>query len=200
MDTIQPNAHVILEYTLADEDGTLLDSSDGEDGEPIEYVHGYGMVVPGLEAALVGLKAGDTKDVVVPPEEAFGERDEDLVLEIDRADFPNPAAVAAGDEFIAESPDGEEVAMHVVEVHDGSVVVDANHPLAGCTLRYSVKVREVRAATEEEIAEAAELFEEAGYGGSCCDDPDHDHSSHAHGDSSDGPALVQLRSQKSLKN
>ena len=153
MKTIQPNARVVLEYTLKDEKGTDLDSSDAEDGEPIVYVHGYGMLVPGLESALMGLEIGSVKDVTVPPDEGFGDRDDELVLEIDRGDFPDPKKVAIGDEFFAESPDGDEVPMRVVEVKTDTVVVDANHPLAGVTLRYAVVVKEVAQATDEEIAE-----------------------------------------------
>lgn len=162
--TIQPNARVVLDYTLRDDVGAVLDASDSEGGEPIVYVHGYGMLVPGLEAALTGLAEGAEKEIAVEPAEGFGEHDEELVLEVDRSDFPNPASVAPGDEIVAESPDGDEVPMRVLEVRPDSVVVDANHPLAGMKLRYSVKVREVTDASEEEVAEAAAAFEEAGYG------------------------------------
>jgi FKBP-type peptidyl-prolyl cis-trans isomerase 2 len=94
-----------------DDDGEVIDASDGEDGEPIDYVHGYGMLVPGLEAALVGLHAGDEREVVVPAEAGYGERDETLVLEVERSEFPDPKKVEEGDEFVAESPDGDEIAM-----------------------------------------------------------------------------------------
>ena len=203
MKTIQSNARVVLEYTLHDDKGELLDSSDGEDGEPILYVHGYGMLVPGLEKALEGLEEGQSKKIDVEPEEGFGERDEELVMEIDKGDFPDPKNVTVGDEVVAESPDGEEVPMRVVEVKDDAVVVDANHPLAGMALRYAVKVKEITAATEEEIAEAASSFEDAGYGlDEACSDPTHDHS-HGHSHEGHGHAahdhdqgLVQLTSKK----
>ncbi len=159
--TIQPNTHVTLDYELRDDDGEVLDASAGEDGEPIRYVHGYGMLVPGLEAALAGLAVGDERDIVVPAEAGYGERDEELVLRIDRSELPEGGKVEVGDELVAESPDGEEVAMTVVELEDDAVVVDANHPLAGMTLRYSVKVREVRAATSEEIEQAASDLDDA---------------------------------------
>ncbi len=163
--TIQPNTHVTLDYELRDDDGELLDASespgDGEPEEPIRYVHGYGMLVPGLEAALAGLKAGDERDVIVAAEAGYGDRDDGLVLEIARSEFPDPASVSVGDEFVAESPDGDELAMNVVEVRADTVVVDANHPLAGMTLRYSVKVRLVRPATDEEIEKAAAELDEA---------------------------------------
>ncbi|HEX4446808.1 MAG TPA: peptidylprolyl isomerase [Polyangiaceae bacterium] len=159
--TIQPNTHVTLDYELRDDEGAMLEASAGDGGEPIRYVHGYGMLVPGLEAALVGLHTGDERDVVVPAEEGYGEYDDELLLELDRSELPDPKGVAVGDEFVAESPDGDEIAMSVVEVHDDMVVVDANHPLAGMTLRYHVSVRDIRAATDEEIKQAAEQLDEA---------------------------------------
>jgi FKBP-type peptidyl-prolyl cis-trans isomerase SlyD len=177
--TIQPNLHVTLDYELKGDDGELLDASEGEGGEPIRYVHGYGMLVPGLEAALVGLHAGDEREIVVPAEAGYGERDETLVLEIERSEFPDPAAVEEGDEFVAESPDGDEIAMNVIEVKGDLVIVDANHPLAGQTLHYKVKVREVRPATDEEVERAAADLDEAHehvHGPDC--DHDHDHGGH----------------------
>lgn len=161
LSTIQPNAHVVLDYTLRDDEGEVLDASDAEGGHPIEYVHGYGMLVPGLEAALIGLRAGDEREIVVPAEAGYGEYDDELVLELDRAEFPDPTAVQVGDEFVAESPDGDEVAMEVLEVKDDVIVVDANHPLAGVTLHYDVKVKSVREATQDEIEKAAAELEEA---------------------------------------
>lgn len=161
--TIGPNTRVVLGYELRDQEDDVVDASDAEDGEPIVYIHGYGMLVPGLERQLVGLAVGETKEITVSPEEGFGLVDEDLVMEIDRADVPRPKEVAVGDELVAESADGEEATMRVVEVTADAVVLDGNHPLAGQTLRYKVEVREVRAATEAEIADAAKEFDEAGY-------------------------------------
>jgi FKBP-type peptidyl-prolyl cis-trans isomerase SlyD len=125
----------------------------------------------------MGLKVGDEREVVVPAEAGYGERDESLVLEIDREEFPDPKVVAVGDEFVAESEDGDEIAMSVVAVKDAVVVVDANHPLAGRTLRYQVKIRQVREATEKEIEEAASSLDEAHehvHGPDC--DHEHDHA------------------------
>lgn len=171
---IQPNTFVTLDYELRDDDGDLLDASESEGGEPIRYVHGYGMLVPGLEAALAGLRMGDEREVVVPADAGYGEYDESLVLEIERGQLPDPRAVQVGDEFVAESPEGDEIAMNVVEVHGDRVVVDANHPLAGMTLHYVVKVRDVRPATDTEIERAAADLDEAHeyvHGPDC----DHDH-------------------------
>ena len=196
METIQPNAHVTLEYTLKDDVGNVLDGSALEDGEPIEYVHGYGMLVPGLEAALVGLKLGEEKKVVVSAEEGFGTHDEELVLEIDRSEFPEELNI--GDEFIAESPDGDEVAMRVMEVRRDSVIADANHPLAGMRLHYSVKVTELREASEEEIEEAAREFEEAeAHGHVHGPDCDHDHE---HGEGHDLGLVTLGKKPVPMKN
>ncbi len=151
---------------------------------------------PGLEAALVGMKAGEARDVVVSAEEGFGEYDDELVLQVDRAEFPDPAKVEIGDEFVAEAPDGEEIPMRVIEIEDDGVVIDANHPLAGVTLHYSVKVREVRAASTDEIEKAATEFEEAedhAHGPGC----NHDHG-HEHGAA--GDQLVTLGTKKSVLN
>jgi FKBP-type peptidyl-prolyl cis-trans isomerase SlyD len=177
--TIQPNFHVTLEYELRDDEGEILDASDAEDGEPIEYVHGYGMLVPGLESALAGLKAGEEREVVVPADAGYGERDETLVLQLDKADLPEDESgkvLEVGDELVAESPDGDEIAMTVVEIDGDKVVVDANHPLAGMTLHYKVKVSELREASAEEIEQAASDLDDAHehvHGPDC--DHDHDH-------------------------
>jgi FKBP-type peptidyl-prolyl cis-trans isomerase SlyD len=159
LNVVQPNSFVTVEYVLKDDEGDVLDASNAEDGEPIEYVHGYGMLVPGLEAALVGLKSGDKKQIVVPAEEAYGDRDEELVLEVERGEFPD--GVEVGDEFVATSPDGEEVVLHVLEVNDDGVLVDANHPLAGMTLHYEIEVKSIRPATDTEIEEAGKALDEA---------------------------------------
>ena len=172
--TIAPNTFVTLDYELRDEDGDLLDASESDGGEPMRYVHGYGMLVPGLESALVGLGAGDEREIIVLAEAGYGEYDEELVLEVDRSELPDPSKVEVGDEFVAESPDGDEIAMTVVEIKDEVIVVDANHPLAGMALRYQVKVRDVRPATDEEIERAAADLDEAQshvHGPDC----DHDH-------------------------
>lgn len=175
---IQPNAYVTLHCRLEDAAGARLDEGD----EPIEYVHGYSILVPGLENALVGLKVGDEKKVVVKPEDGFGDRDEELVLEVDRAEVPSH--VAPGDELLAESDDGEEAPMIVVEVRKDSVIVDANHPFAGKTLHYHVKVVGVREASATEIEEAAAEYEETHHV--------HDENcGHAH-EPTEKPELIQL--------
>ena len=202
---IEPNAFVTLRCELKNDAGERLDEGD----EPIKYVHGYSTLVPGLEAGLIGLSQGDEKEIVVPANLGFGEHDDELVMEIERSEFP--AQIAAGDEFIAESEDGEEVTMRVVEVRDDAVIVDANHPFAGETLHYQVKVEEVRAATDEEIAEAAAAFEEGeghvhdescGHSHTHADGTTHAGHAHEHGSAGAGSSqtsdLVQLGKKKQI--
>lgn len=167
---VGPDTFVTIAYTLYDEDGDVIDRSDAE--EPLTYVHGYGQIVPGLEQAMEGMERGQTRSVVIPPDKGYGEYDEDGVFEVERSEFPDPENVKVDDEFVAEGPDGDEVAMRIVEVGDEAVVVDTNHPLAGETLRFDVQVLDVRPATGDEIAEAERAFEDAHAG---CDDPTHDH-------------------------
>ena len=118
--SIQPNAHVTIDYELRDEEGDMLEASAGDGGEPIRYVHGYGMLVPGLEAALlVGLHTGDVRDVVVARRKrGTGSTTTTCSSSSIAPSLPDPKGVAVGDEFVAEAPDGDEIAMSVVEVRD----------------------------------------------------------------------------------
>src|SRR6185312_6405183 len=138
---IGPNAFAEIEYVLEGEDGEVLDDSSANGGEPIRYVHGYGMLVPGLEKRLTGLEKGETAEIVVPPEEAYGLHDDELVFAIDKSDAPE---ADEGDELVLEDDEGDEAVAHVVEVKEDELVVDGNHPLAGLTLHYRVHVRDVR--------------------------------------------------------
>jgi FKBP-type peptidyl-prolyl cis-trans isomerase SlyD len=188
---IAPDTVVTLSYVLFDEHGEAVDRAG--DTEPLTYVHGYAQLVPGLERQIEGLKAGDHGSFMVEADEAFGERDDDAVFAVDKSDFPDAGDVAVGDEFMAEGPDGEPIAMRVVEVQDDAFVVDTNHPLAGQRVRFEVAVSAVRAAAEEEIAAAQAELEEAiadeagGCGHDHGDGEHHDHD-HDHTDVS----LIQL--------
>jgi FKBP-type peptidyl-prolyl cis-trans isomerase SlyD len=155
---IEANAHVTLEYVLRDEEGRVLDDSRAEGGAPIEYVHGYGMLVPGLELRLTGMAEGDAREIAISAEEAFGMPDPELVIEIDASELGEEKLIE-GDEVELEDEDGETVAARVVGFTDGGVILDANHPLAGKALRYDVAITKVRPATEEEIRAAAEVFD-----------------------------------------
>jgi FKBP-type peptidyl-prolyl cis-trans isomerase SlyD len=154
---IGPNTHAVVDYVLTDESGEVLDDSAAEGSEPLRYVHGYGMLVPGLEKQLQGLEQGTETNIVVSPEEAYGLHDDELVFVVARE---LAATAEEGDEVVLEDEEGEETVAHVTEVRPDELVLDSNHPLAGLTLRYHVNVREVRDATPEEVEKAARSFDD----------------------------------------
>ena len=138
---------VTIDYTLTDDQGEILDTSQGQ--EPLTYMHGAGSIIPGLESALEGKVAGDKLQVKVAPADGYGERDEELVQAVPRNRFPD-GDINVGMRFHAQGSAGSQ-AVTVVAVDDRNVTVDANHPLAGVTLSFDVQVREVRQATEDEL-------------------------------------------------
>jgi FKBP-type peptidyl-prolyl cis-trans isomerase SlyD len=155
---VGPEMWVRLRVAIHDAEGERVQEEPSE----AEFVFGYGALLPALEDAIAGMPEGAKKQIVLKPEDAFGERDPKAVLEVLRDEFPPD--VAEGDVFDAEeddSPDapGGLVLLRVLEVTPDSVVLDRNHPLAGQKVRFDVEVLEVRPAEESEIsaAEAALL-------------------------------------------
>ena len=146
---IAPRKVVSFAYVLKGSDGELLDNS--EDNEPLTYLHGASQIIPGLEKALEGLAVGDERDIVVPPEEAYGERDPQGVFNVPRAAFPADAPLTAGGSLVGEDEDGNTVEVRIVSIGEEQVEVDANHPLAGATLHYHVAIKTVRDATPKEL-------------------------------------------------
>jgi FKBP-type peptidyl-prolyl cis-trans isomerase SlyD len=149
-ETIADNVVVTIEYTLKNSAGEVLDSSVGD--EPLTYLHGHQNIVPGLEGALAGKKAGDAVSVAVPPEEGYGVRDPGGLRQIERDAFPADAELEPGSQFTAELEDDEVVPLWIVAVDDDFVHVDMNHPLAGETLHFEVKILELREALANELA------------------------------------------------
>lgn len=139
---------VTMDYTLTDEQGNTIDTSDGR--EPLAYIHGVGGIIPGLEAALEGRSPGEQLQVKIAPEDGYGDRDETLLQVVPRDRF-DVEDVNVGMQFHAQAEDGVSV-VTVVAVSDAEVTVDANHPLAGVTLNFDVEVKDVRDATEEELS------------------------------------------------
>jgi len=146
--TISKDRVVTLDYNLKDADGELIDSSEG--GEPLVYLHGNDNIIKGLERHLDGKKAGDSVNCVVPAAEGYGERDESLVFKVAKSEFGPEAQVEVGMQFEAHGEDGTQI-VTVVGMAGDEVTIDANHPLAGEELHFSVKVVGVREATSEEL-------------------------------------------------
>ena len=146
---IKKNKVVSMSYCLKNTKGEELDRADTD--KPLDYLHGGGNIVPGLENALDGLKIGDKKEVTVEPEDGYGEILTDLKMEVERKAFPNDQKIAPGMQFMASLSDGKKHPFNVVEIKEDKVHVDGNHPLAGQTLQFSVEIIKIRDATPEEL-------------------------------------------------
>jgi FKBP-type peptidyl-prolyl cis-trans isomerase SlyD len=142
------NTVVSIDYTLKDDAGVVLDTSQG--AEPLSYVHGVGAIIPGLEAALAGKGSGDRVQVTVAPDEAYGQRDLALIQTVARDQFRGAPDIEVGMQFEAQGPGGGRI-VTVVNVEGDRVTLDANHPLAGKTLHFDVEVKDVRQATADEL-------------------------------------------------
>ncbi len=146
---IEKGSVVAIDYSLHLGDGKVIDAS--APGDPLTYLHGEGQIVPGLEQALEGLAAGDARQVVVAPDQGYGTHDPEGVQEVPRTAFPKEIRPEVGMELMAQGPGGEPVPFVVRDVKLETVVIDMNHPLAGKTLHFDVTIREIRAATAEEL-------------------------------------------------
>jgi FKBP-type peptidyl-prolyl cis-trans isomerase SlyD len=150
---------VELDYVMLDEDGETIESST-DDG-PMVYVHGGGEIPPRLELALAGAEPGQSLEITLEPAEAFGEYDPEGIVNVPRADFPPDAEIAPGEwvEIHVEEDESHEhgddcdhdMQAQVVELDDEVVVLDTNHPLAGRTLTFRVKIKDVRTPTAEDL-------------------------------------------------
>lgn len=136
-----------IDYTLKNDAGDVLDTSEG--GQPLAYLHGAKNIIPGLESALEGQSAGDEIEVTVPPEQAYGVRNEALEQQVDRSQFEGVDNLQVGMHFRVPSNQGD-VVVRVADIQGDTVTVDGNHQLAGQTLHFKVNVKDVRDATDEE--------------------------------------------------
>jgi len=139
---------VSIDYTLTDDDGNMIDTSQGRG--PLAYLHGAGNIIPGLETAIEGKSPGDSFTVTVAAADAYGERDPELVQPVPRDRFPGDADIEVGSQFQAHTPEGTRT-ITVVDVRDDEVVIDANHPLAGKPLTFNIQVVNVRDADPAEL-------------------------------------------------
>ncbi|WP_275287009.1 FKBP-type peptidyl-prolyl cis-trans isomerase [Halomonas elongata] len=145
---IAQNSVVAFHYTLTNDAGEVLDSSEGR--EPLTYLHGAGNIIPGLEKEMEGRAAGDKLQAQVTPEEGYGEVQPQLVQEVPRDAFQGVENVEAGMQFQAQTQGGP-LMVTVTKVEGDTVTVDGNHPLAGQQLNFDVEIAEVREASQEEI-------------------------------------------------
>ena len=144
---VQDNSVVSIHYTLTNDSGAVVDTSNGH--APLAYIQGQGHIVPGLERAMEGRKVGDKFAVKIAPQDGYGLRDDSLLDRIPKDAFQGVPEIEPGMEFYADGPNGP-IMITVKEVLENEVVVDGNHPLAGQALNFAIEVVEVRAATDEE--------------------------------------------------
>ncbi len=145
---ISKNTVARFEYTLTDDSGTVLDTSEGQ--EPLAYVQGMGSIIPGLEEEMEGKGGGDAFKVRITADKGYGERDENMLHDVPRDQLPPEAELEVGMQFQAESEDGLHL-LTVLSIAEDTVKMDANHPLAGVALNFDIKILEVREATAEEL-------------------------------------------------
>jgi FKBP-type peptidyl-prolyl cis-trans isomerase SlyD len=138
---------VSMEYTLK-VDGNVADTSEGR--EPLAYLQGSGNIIPGLECEMVGMAVGDSKDVVVPAADAYGENDDKAFMDVPRGEFPKDIPAKIGTEIQVQNQAGQPMYARIDQVDEQSIRLNFNHPLAGKELHFAVKVVEIRDATPEE--------------------------------------------------
>ena len=168
---IAKNSVVTLKYRLTDAQGEFIEETE----EPVEYLHGgYDGIFPKVEEALEGQEPGFTTAMQLEPQDAFGEYDADQVRVEARSKFPEPLEVGMRFEGVPEDEEEDPEILTITDLTTDTVVLDANHPLAGIALRFSCEVLEVRLASDEEVLHGH------AHGAHSHDDHDHDHDGHDH--------------------
>jgi len=132
---------VRIHYTGTLDDGTEFDSSSGR--EPLEFALGGEQVIPGFDSAVDGMAVGDSKTVTISPDDAYGQRHEQLVQQVPRNTLPDNMEPAVGMNLQSQSPDGQVMNLVVVEVAEESITLDANHPLSGQALTFAIELVEI---------------------------------------------------------
>lgn len=145
---IEESSVALFEYVLTNGEGEVLDKS-GE-GAPLAYLHGHGNIIPGLEEAMTGREAGDSFQVEIPPEKAYGIRSDELIQTVSRELFEGAEDLSVGMKFQAQTPEGLQI-LTITKLEGDEVTIDGNHELAGVALNFDVTIRDVRQATAEEL-------------------------------------------------
>ncbi|HEX2951041.1 MAG TPA: peptidylprolyl isomerase [Armatimonadota bacterium] len=134
---------VNVHYTGRLEDGTVFDSSESR--EPLEFTIGEGQVIPGFENAVVGLEPGESREVTIPADQAYGEHRDELVIKVPRSQVPPEVTPEVGQQLFLQQPNGQGVPVTISEVTDDAITLDANPPLAGKTLIFNIKLVDIAA-------------------------------------------------------
>jgi FKBP-type peptidyl-prolyl cis-trans isomerase 2 len=132
---------VKVHYTARLENGNLVFSS--RDSDPAEFIVGNEDVLPKIEKGITGMKVGETKTFTISPEEAYGSRLDDLVIDIKRSDFPQDITPAVGQQLKLKLQDGNQIDVTIIAMEEDKITLDANHPLAGETLLFDLELIEI---------------------------------------------------------
>ncbi len=142
--------YVTVSYTGKLPDGSVFDTSEG--AQPLEFVLGGQQMLPAFEQAIIGMKVGEKKTFTIKAADAYGDRDESLLIEVPKASFPADMAIEKGMQLGTTGPSGETMVVTVNEIRDSSVMIDYNHPLAGKDLTFDTQLVSMRDATKDELA------------------------------------------------
>ena len=140
-EVVKDGSVVSLQYSLSGEDGKLIESNKGKD--PLKYTHGTQQIVPGLEKELAGMKVGGEKRVKVKPEDGYGPINSKAFQELPKEQIP-PNGLKVGAILAAKGPQGQTIPVRIHEIKEKTVVVDLNHPMAGKTLLFDVKILDIQ--------------------------------------------------------
>lgn len=147
---IEPNKVVTMNFTLTDDQGNVLDTTDN--GGPFSYMTGSNMILPKLEEAVNGMIIGMKKNIKLDAVDAYGNYNEQIVQVVGKENFPEDFELEVGMSYMASSPDGAQMPFVITEVRDEDVTIDFNHPLAGKNLNFDIELLDVRDATAEELS------------------------------------------------
>jgi len=132
---------VKVHYTGRLDDGTVFDTS--ANGDPLQFTIGSGQIIPGFEQAVVGMNPGESKTVKIPAEDAYGQRREDLIIEVEKSQLPEGLKPEVGLQLQSRQPDGRIVVLTIADMTESHVTLDANHPLAGKDLTFDIQLVEI---------------------------------------------------------
>jgi FKBP-type peptidyl-prolyl cis-trans isomerase 2 len=140
---VEKGKKVKVEYEGKLEDGTVFDSSEKHGGEPLEFEIGAKQIIPGFEDGIIGMEKGEEKEIKIEPKDAYGEYNKDLIKKVPKDQLPKEPEPQKGMTLVVGLPNGAQLPAKIVEVTDTDVSIDVNHPLAGKTLIFKIKVVEI---------------------------------------------------------
>ena len=146
---IKKHSVVTINYTVKDDEGTLVDSTD--DTGPLVYLHGASNIIPGLENELDGKPVGHRFSATIEPKNAYGERDDEMIQYVQR-DLIGDPDITVGNIYHAKDAEDRPFTVKVIEMDEDTVTLDGNHELAGFRLNFNVTILDIREATEEELS------------------------------------------------